>query len=399
MHAHLLRLSALTALLTAPSVIHATECFVPPSTAVFGLQPEKYPPVNEIASIGMENDPDLLRVYNDIDWTKVPSSPIKPVDLSTTSYDAGTDPDCWWTSTLCTQPKVAGLNPDVTICNKPGSWGLTFDDGPTCFSPELYGFLSEQKQKATFFMLGGQVLTYPVEAKGAFDEGHDVLSHTWSHHGLTTLTNLQVVAELYYSVKVIQEVTGVSVKYFRPPYGDIDNRVRAIATQLGLTAVMWNDDTDDWKVNNNPDARTEVDAKFQAILDKASEYNAKNAGPIVLEHDNDQGPIQIYKDWYAKIKKVYPKVMSVTECLGEGGYYEPVPSDDAGATGTATTPETPTSTTSTVTVTTDSPSTTPTPNPESKAEEQKSPARKNDVGSFAAVAAGFLGLVMFYNLW
>ena len=139
MHAHLLRLSALTALLTAPSLIYAAECVAPPSTAVFGLKPEQYPPANELASVGKADDPELLAVYNGINWSEVPSSPIKPVDMATEGYNADADPDCWWTANMCTTPKYPGLNPDVTICNKPGSFGLTFDDGPTCFSSALYG--------------------------------------------------------------------------------------------------------------------------------------------------------------------------------------------------------------------------------------------------------------------
>jgi chitin deacetylase len=36
-------------------------------------------------------------------------------------------------------------------------------------------------------------------------------------------------------------------RFFRPPYGDIDNRVRAIAREVfGMYNVLWNTDTHDW---------------------------------------------------------------------------------------------------------------------------------------------------------
>lgn len=40
-------------------------------------------------------------------------------------------------------------------------------------------------------------------------------------------------------MKVIKDVTGVTPNTFRPPYGDIDDRVRAIAAQMGLTPIIW----------------------------------------------------------------------------------------------------------------------------------------------------------------
>lgn len=41
----------------------------------------------------------------------------------------------------------------------------------------------------------------------------------WSHSGLTTLTNEEIVAELKWTEKYIFDHTGYKIKYFRPPYG------------------------------------------------------------------------------------------------------------------------------------------------------------------------------------
>lgn len=69
--------------------------------------------------------------------------------------------------------------------------------------------------------------------------GHQLSVHTWAHPYLTKLTNEQIVAELGWTKKVIKDVTGVTPNTFRPPYGDIDDRVRAIAAQMGLTPIIW----------------------------------------------------------------------------------------------------------------------------------------------------------------
>lgn len=77
-----------------------------------------------------------------------------------------------WTNDLCMREQ------DISTCPT-GKWGLTYDDGPTEFSPALYDFLDQQKQKATFFMIGGQVVKFPDHAKRAFNAGHELAIHTW----------------------------------------------------------------------------------------------------------------------------------------------------------------------------------------------------------------------------
>lgn len=75
-------------------------------------------------------------------------------------------------------------------------------------------------------------------------------SRRWSHHALTTLTNEQIVAEIKWTEKAILDATGLRVRYMRPPYGDVDNRVRFVLKKLGYTVVDWGGDTfdsNDWK--------------------------------------------------------------------------------------------------------------------------------------------------------
>ena len=67
---------------------------------------------------------------------------------------------------------------------------------------------------------------------------------------MTTLNNLQVVGELGWTMEIIHNSTGGRVPAFwRPPYGDSDNRVIAIAKEVfGLTTVIWNQEY----VNHSP---------------------------------------------------------------------------------------------------------------------------------------------------
>ena len=70
-----------------------------------------------------------------------------------------------------------------------------------------------------------------------FPSGHQLSVHTWSHPFLTTLTNEQIIAELGWTKKAIKDITGVTPNTMRPPYGDIDDRVRGISMAMGLTPV------------------------------------------------------------------------------------------------------------------------------------------------------------------
>lgn len=119
------------------------------------------------------------------------------------------DPYCVWTFTGCIGPD------DLSTCPQ-GNWAMTYDDGPSAFSPKLYDYLDKVNQKVTFFMVGGQVLQYPELAQRAYKAGHEIAMHTWSHSYMTTLTDEQLVAELKWNEQVIKEAIGVSPKYFRP---------------------------------------------------------------------------------------------------------------------------------------------------------------------------------------
>lgn len=104
---------------------------------------------------------------------------------------------------------------------------------------KLLGYLDEKDLKATFFVVGSRVIERPDVLREEYMAGHEISVHTWAHPDLTTLTNEQVVAELGWSRKAIQEVLGVTPTTMRPPYGDIDDRVRAIALAMGLVPIIW----------------------------------------------------------------------------------------------------------------------------------------------------------------
>ncbi|KAI8884401.1 carbohydrate esterase family 4 protein [Backusella circina FSU 941] len=272
-----------------------------------------------VGSVPTADQAEVQAVYQAIDWTKVPAA---------TTGD--NDPLCYWTNTQCTQPKVSYLPPDVSKCNNKGEWGLTYDDGPLNYDgtndadksyvePALYNFLLQtNNQKADLFYIGGNVYTNPAAAKRALNNGHILCSHTWSHPQMTTLTNEQVVAELYYSVKVIKEATGVTTKCWRPPMGDVDDRVRAIAWQMGLSTYIWNRDTEDWDIaydgHEGTHTSAQVDGYFQEWIDGQTSGTLTD-GIVVLEHELNHVTINMTEHWLPIVQKTF-KVMPASTCNG-----------------------------------------------------------------------------------
>ncbi|KAG5219503.1 carbohydrate esterase family protein [Salix suchowensis] len=206
----------------------------------------------------------------------LPEAPGLPSRASNTT-------NCWWTCGGCTRED------DITSCPDKMTWGLTYDDGPAFYTPNLLQYLAEQKIKSTFFTVGSRVISAPATLQAMHVEGHQISVHTWAHPPLTTLTNDEIIAELGWSRKAIKDVLGVTPNTFRPPYGDIDDRVRAIAKAMGMVPVLWTRigpyatfDTDDFNINGGITTVQQVLVNWKNILGNAT---SMNTGFIVLEHD------------------------------------------------------------------------------------------------------------------
>jgi len=107
----------------------------------------------------------------------------------------------------------------------------------------LYAFLRQNQVKATHFFIGVNIINNWNQFNTAFQTNQDDIAvHTWTHPHMTALSNADVVAQLGWTLQVIYNSTGGRLaRYWRPPYGDTDLRVTAIAKEVfGLTTVIWN---------------------------------------------------------------------------------------------------------------------------------------------------------------
>ncbi|KAL1921693.1 uncharacterized protein VTP21DRAFT_10335 [Calcarisporiella thermophila] len=250
--------------------------------------------------------PMLEEWYSLIKWNEIPKAPQSPKG-GFPDCDEG-DEFCAWTCTGCMRRE------DVRVCPDKGIWGLTYDDGPTEFSTALLDYLDAINQKATFFIIGSRAVDHGHLLERAFKAGHHIASHTWSHRPLTSLSNEQIVAEMKWTEHAIRDRIGVTVKYMRPPFGDIDDRVRGILAQLGYRIVIWSHDSNDWMLKEN------VGFSYEWIGGNFTRWEVESrdwkTGAISLEHDLYEITVKAAIQVLPALRRTFT-VVPVATCLND----------------------------------------------------------------------------------
>lgn len=150
---------------------------------------------------------------------------------------------------------------------------ITMDDGPhkTLTQRAMTAF-EKYDGRATFFELGNNVELYPEIVKDVHERGFEIASHTQSHAQLSKLSADKIDSEVGQTQNAVFKITGTEPVLVRPPYGAQNDTVRSVFKSYGLTSVLWDVDTLDWK---NRDAQKVCDSIVKEAAD----------GKIVLIHD------------------------------------------------------------------------------------------------------------------
>jgi peptidoglycan-N-acetylglucosamine deacetylase len=121
---------------------------------------------------------------------------------------------------------------------------LTFDDGPGPYTKLAIKKLAEHHLKATFFLVGKSIKSYPDLARLERPVGA-VGDHTMTHPFLPGLAPAAMAAEIADARGLIEQSSGQPVGVFRPPYGARNAGIDAEARSLGLVEVIWTVDSAD----------------------------------------------------------------------------------------------------------------------------------------------------------
>ncbi|MFL5967035.1 MAG: polysaccharide deacetylase family protein [Gaiellaceae bacterium] len=152
------------------------------------------------------------------------------------------------------------------------SFALTFDDGPSPYTPALVRVLRRAHARASFFDVGSRIGIWPDAARSSATVG-EVANHTWSHAHLPGLSAPEARRELVEAQHAVARATGTAPRVFRPPYDESTPRIELLGRTLGLLDIRWSVDSGDSRPGASPRAvvRTVV--------------RALRPGAIILLHD------------------------------------------------------------------------------------------------------------------
>jgi peptidoglycan/xylan/chitin deacetylase (PgdA/CDA1 family) len=124
---------------------------------------------------------------------------------------------------------------------------LTFDDGPSAWTPLVLDLLREHEVRATFFVIGQRAREHPELVQRIVAEGHELGSHTLRHPRLTEIPEDEVRTEITGGLDAIEEILGERPTLFRAPGFHAGPRELAIVEELGLEPVFAHIDPQDWR--------------------------------------------------------------------------------------------------------------------------------------------------------
>jgi len=159
--------------------------------------------------------------------------------------------------------------PSTAACN--GYVGITFDDGPYSNTTTLINLLKQNSlTPVTWFNWGQHVSSMPSLIPQELTVG-EVQNHSNTHPHMSGFTSQQVINELSAANQAIQSAGAPKPTIYRAPYGELNTTIRQAAASLGLFAMTWDVDSQDWN-----------GASTAAIV---SANNQLQNGQVILMHD------------------------------------------------------------------------------------------------------------------
>ena len=143
---------------------------------------------------------------------------------------------------------------------------LTFDDGPSEYTPRFLDVLREKGVPGTFFEIGQEMAGREGTMRRILAEGDEIGDHTMNH------VELPGYAQIAGAAARIESATHFEPCLFRPPGGAVDAGVIATAGSLGMRTINWDVDPRDW---STPGAG----AIYSTIV------GTVQPGSIILMHD------------------------------------------------------------------------------------------------------------------
>lgn len=190
---------------------------------------------------------------------------------------------------------------------------ITIDDGPSKYTNDILDILKENDVKATFFMIDGNMKKYKDEVNRIVSEGHGAGFHSVSHDKEVIYESPEVtVSEFDTCNNTLNEITGVSSKIIRLPYGSKPYMPEESYDKLldsGYLIWDWNVDTLDWK------------ATTDQIVSNVLYYGRKHDELVLLIHEKEQ-TVEALGNIIRVLKERGYKIVPISEQIDEKNFWK-----------------------------------------------------------------------------
>ncbi|CAA9963730.1 hypothetical protein PTNB73_08392 [Pyrenophora teres f. teres] len=146
-----------------------------------------------------------------------------------------------------------------TSCTVEGTLALTYDDGPSEWTPDLLDILKANNVKATFFIKANHLYEdlvnhrsdkSPAIIRRMYNEGHQIAGHTWGHKNMDTALNSQQRRDEMVKAEIaLNDILGFFPTYMRPPFNACGPACQADMGELGYHVTSNDIEPRDWAGN------------------------------------------------------------------------------------------------------------------------------------------------------
>lgn len=174
----------------------------------------------------------------------------------------------------------------------------------------ILSILEEYNVKATFFMTGGWVKSYPEDVKKILAAGHDLGNHSENHLNMSGLSDAEKEEELMMVHNRVKQLTDYEMFLFRPPYGDYDEKVVNCAKKCGYYTIQWDVDSLDWK-----------DYGTDSIIKTVCGHKHLGNGSIILCHNGAKYTASALARMIETLQAKGYEFVPVSELIHKDNYY------------------------------------------------------------------------------
>ncbi len=185
---------------------------------------------------------------------------------------------------LRTPPPLVPVEPEVIAHGSRAAkrLALTFDAcatrAPSHYDTLVTKVLVETGTHATIFLGGKWMEEEQEQTKDlASHPQFELANHTFLHPHLKSVSDERIREELAMTQAVLYTLTGRQATFFRPPYGEYDERCVRIAAEMGLHTVEYD------LASGDPDLHATRERLIEYVTEKARN------GSIIVMHINHRG--------------------------------------------------------------------------------------------------------------